>query len=187
MTSQQFFQTYAQYEPDIIKILTGKNIFDEDLLHDTMLALYEHSPHPAPDEFVTTFVSFYTNARDWQAQQASHFIPHDNVHLAALDIPDESVGEDAIDQHLDHTNRATYRERCRALLPKVIDYYFSHPQPGERNRRRACRILRLYLQGLSECQIARELKLSQPTIHQYFTRIIGHLKAIALVLYNRGA
>lgn len=119
MTSQQFFQTYAQYEPDIIKILTGKNIFDEDLLH--------------------------------------------------------------------HTNRATYRERCRALLPKVIDYYFSHPQPGERNRRRACRILRLYLQGLSECQIARELKLSQPTIHQYFTRIIGHLKAIALILYNRGA
>lgn len=85
------------------------------------------------------------------------------------------------------TNRAVYRERCRKLLPKVLDYYFSHPQPGERNHRRACRILRLYLQGLSECEISRKLNISQPTVHQYFERTVEHLKAIALILYNRGA
>ena len=45
----------------------------------------------------------------------------------------------------------------------------------------------LYRQGLSEPEISRELKISQPTVHQYLERIIERLKAIALILYNRGA
>ena len=187
MTAIQFSQTYLKYEADITAVLISKHIFDQDLLHDTYIARFNNSPHPAPKDFVTTFVSFYINARDWQDEQESHFIPYDNAQLAALDIPDDSVGEEALDNRIDQTNRATYRERCRELLPKVIDYYFSHPQPGERNRRRSCRILRLYLDGLSECEIARRLNISQQAVQQSFTRIVSRLKVVALILYSRGA
>ena len=45
----------------------------------------------------------------------------------------------------------------------------------------------LYRQGLSEPEISRELKISQPTVHQYLERIIERLKAISLLLQYRGA
>jgi len=187
MNTKEFETLYLAHEPDIIAILNSKRIYDDDLLHDTYIALFEHSPHPAPEDFVTTFVAFYTNTKSWQDQQESHLVHYDNAQLAALDISDESVGEEALDDHLDNNNRTTYREQSIERLHEIIDYYFAHPQPGERNRRRACRILRLYRQGLSECEISRELKISQPTVHQYLERIIERLKAIALILYNRGA
>ena len=186
MNETEFANTYLQYEENIKKVLNSKKIYDEDLLHDTYIALYDHKPHPAPEEFVNTFVSFYRNNRSWQDKQESNVVPYDNAQLAALEIPDDSVSEDALNERIDCTNRTTYREQCRTLLPKVLDYYFSHPQPGERNRRRSCSILRLYLDGKSECEIARELNVSQPTVHQYFTRAVAHLKAIALILQYRG-
>jgi RNA polymerase sigma factor (sigma-70 family) len=164
MTSQQFFQTYAQYEPDIIKILTGKNIFDEDLLHDTMLALYEYSPHPAPDEFVTTFVSFYRNARRWNDQHESHYEPCDNQQLLAYDRPDNSAHE------------LVSRERQLRRLDKLLDYYFTHPQPGRYDHERSCLILRLFLEGLSEREISDKLNISHQAVHQSLSRTIDRLR-----------
>ena len=187
MTSQQFGETYLQNKDDIIAILNSKNIFDEDLLHETYIALYEYSPHPAPDEFVTTFVSFYINARDWQDEHESRFVPFDSNRLAALEIEDDSVGEDALDDHLDNNKRTTYREQSIERLHEVLDYYYAHPQPGERKPKHARKILQLYLDGLSEREIARNLKMAQPTVHQYLERTIERLKAITLILYNRGA
>jgi len=188
MTSQQFGETYLRYEENIKKVLNSKKIFvDEDLLHDTYIALYEHSPHPAPCEFVNTFVEFYKRRYNWQKVQDSQLEHCDNAQLAALDIADDSVGEDALDERLDNKHRTTYREQSIERLHEIIDYYFAHPQPGERNRRRSCRILRLYRQGLSEREISRELKISQPSVHQYLERIIERMKAIALLLQYRGA
>lgn len=187
MTPEQFAQTYLRYEADIIAVLKSKRIFNEDLLHDIYIALCERTPHPEPCDFLKTFVSFYRNLMDWQNNRDSHFVPYDNAQLAALDIIDDSVGEDALDEHLDRSNRTSYREQCLERLPEVLDYYFAHPQPGERNHRRACRILRLYLRGLSECEISRQLSISQQAVQQSLTRTIERLKVVPLILYNRGA
>ena len=72
-----------------------------------------------------------------------------------------------------------YREQVGKRVDSLIRYYATHPQPGERNHRRACKILRLYRQGLTEVEISNKLKISQPTVHQHLERIIERLKAIA--------
>lgn len=187
MTEIEFSQTYLQYEANIKKILNSQRILDEDLLYDTYIALYEHSQRNKIRDFVNTFISFYRNARQWQDQQESDFVPYDNAQLAALDIIDDSVGEEALEGRIDGDNRTTYREQCLQRLPQVLDYYFSHTQPGERNHRRACRILRLYLQGLNECEISRKLNISQQAVQQTLKRTIRRLKVVPLILQYRGA
>ena len=165
MTSQQFGELYLQYEPNIKKILNSKRIFDEDLLHDTYIALYEHSLRAEIGDFVNTFVEFYGNLLNRQEQHESHYDCHDNAHLLNFDRPDDS--------------NLAYREQVGKRVDKLIRYYATHPQPGERNHRRSCKILRLHLQGLTECEISNKLKISQPTVHQYLMRAIERLKAIA--------
>ena len=186
MTSQQFGELYFRHEKNIRKVLNSKKILDEDLINDTYIALYEDSQHNEIGDFVNAYVEFYVRRYNWQKKQESQIVHYDHAQFAELEIFDESVGEEAQNKRLDN-DRITYREQCIERLHEVIDYYFAHPQPGERNRRRACRILRLYRQGLSEPEISRELKISQPTVHQYLERIIERLKAIAILLQYRGA
>lgn len=164
MTSQQFAQTYLQYEANIQKVLLSQRIFDEDLLHDTYIALFNHSPHPEPEDFVTTFVSFYRNARRWRDNKESHFEPCDDQQLLAYDRPDNSAAELAC------------RERRFRRLDKLLDYYFTHPQPGRYDHERSCRILRLFLEGLSEREISDKLKISHQAVHQSLSRTIDRLR-----------
>ena len=61
MDAQQFGKTFLACQTHILKALRRLHIFDEDLLHDTYIALYEHSQHAQIGDFVNTFVTFYRN------------------------------------------------------------------------------------------------------------------------------
>ena len=69
-------------------------------------------------------------------------------------------------------------EQVGRRVDRLLRYYATHPQPGERNHKRTLKILRLYCQGLTEQEISDKLKISQPTVHQYLARAIERLKAI---------
>ena len=162
MNAQQFAQTYLQHEPSITNVLHKQKIYNEDLLHDTYIALYEHSPHPGADDFVKTFMTFYKNLYDWQNKRESRYEPYDNAQLAALHIID--------------THDWQQRERALQRLDKLLNYYYTHPQPDEHHHKRACKILRLYIKGLSECEISHRLKISQSAVSQTLQRSIERLK-----------
>ena len=165
MTSQQFGATYLQYEADIIAILNSKRVFDEDLLHDTYIALFEHSQHPEPGDFVKTFVTFYTARCKRRDEHERHYECCDHTQLLNYDRPDKTD--------------LPYREQVGKRIDKLVRYFCEHPQPGVRNHRRACKILRLHLQGLNECEISHKLKISQSAVHQQLDSIIARLKLIA--------
>ena len=42
MTPEKFAQAYLKHEEYIKKVLRSLKIYDDDLLHDTYIALYEH-------------------------------------------------------------------------------------------------------------------------------------------------
>ncbi len=172
MKPNDFAQTYLQYQADIIRILKSRRIFDEDRLHDAYIALYDHKPHPKPSEFVTTFVSFYINLSGWQDKHESRCETYDNTQLAALHIIDETDWPQ--------------REQSLRRLDRVLNYYYTHPQPDEHHHRRACSILRLFLKGLSEREISHQLKISQQAVNQSLRRTIERLKVVTRILYNRG-
>ena len=152
-----------QYEANIVKVLRKQKIYDEDLLHDTYIALYEHSPHPDAEDFVKTFVTFYRNLHDWQNKRESHCETYDYNQLATLHIIDET----------------DWRKREQSLqrLEKLLNYYYTHPQQDEHHHKRACKILRLFLKGLSERKISRRLKISQQAVNQSIQRTIERLKS----------
>ena len=164
MNETEFANTYLQYEENIKKVLNSKKIYDEDLLHDTYIALYDHKPHPAPEEFVNTFVSFYRNNRSWQDNRESHYEPCDNQQLLAYDRPDYSAAELA------------NRERRYRRLDKLLNYYYTHPQPGRYDHERSCQVLRLFLDGLSERAISDKLKISHQAVHKILSNTIDRLK-----------
>ena len=165
MTSQQFGELYLRFEENIIKILNSKKIFNEDLFNDTYIALFEDSQHNEIGDFVNAYVEFYGNLLKRHEEHESHYECHDHTHMLNFDRPDDSDLE--------------YREQVGKRVDKLIRYYATHPLPGVRSHSRACKILRLYRQGLTEVEISNKLKISQPTVHQHLERIIERLKAIA--------
>ena len=162
MTSEQFGNTYLRYEPNITKVLRKQEIYDEDLMHDTYIALYEYSQQEEIRDFVDTFVEFYRNLCDWQNYRESHYEPYDYNQLVALHIIDES----------------DWRQREQSLrrLDKLLNYYYTHPHPDEHHHKRSSKILRLFLKGLSEREISRSVKISQSAVHQSLQRTIDRLK-----------
>lgn len=178
MTAKDFGDTYLRYQESIKKVLNSKKIYDEDLLHDTYIALYEHSQHAEIQDFVNAYVEFYKKRYNWRKKQESQIEHYDHAQFAELEIFDESVGEDALNERLDN-NRTTYREQCLARLPELLEYYLKHPHPDERNHERACKILQMHLEGCSFREIARKLKLDVATVHKYFSRTIEHIKSNA--------
>jgi len=177
MTSQQFGELYLRFEENIRKVLNSKKIFvDEDLLHDTYIALYEDSQHNEIGDFVNAYVEFYIRRYNWQKKQESQIVHYDHAQFAELEIFDESVGEEALNKRLDN-DRTTYREQCIKQLPQLLEYYYKHPHPDERNHKRACKILQLHLNGLSEREISRKLKISQQAVNQSIQRTTERLKS----------
>ena len=164
MTPEKFAQAYLKHEEYIKKVLRSLKIYDDDLLHDTYIALYEHSQHAEIVDFTNTFVAFYRARDKRQTEREAHYTCCDNTQLLNYDRPDESD--------------LAYREQVGRRVDRLLRYYATHPQPGERNHKRTCKILRLYCQGLTEQEISDKLKISQPTVHQYLARAIERLKAI---------
>lgn len=163
MTQQQFSTAFLRYEPNITKVLRSQNIYDQDLLHDTYIALYEHSPHAEITDFTSTFVAFYRARHKRRIEHDAHFLPCDNTTLIDhFDRPDES--------DLD------YREQIGQRVDDLLGWFDAHPLPGERNHERAVKILTLYRDGLSHVEIAKQLKIHESTVKKYFKRTILRLK-----------
>ena len=162
MTPEQFAQAYLENEANISNIL---HIYDMDLLHDTYIALYDHSQHAEILNFTNTFVSFYRARHKRRGTYESYYEPCDNAQILNYDRPDESDLE--------------YREQVGRRVDSLLRYYVSHPQPGKRNHKRACKILRLYCQGLTEDEISDKLKISQQAVNQSLARSIERLKVVA--------
>ena len=167
MSPSDFAQTYLRYEPDISCVLRSQRIYDDDRLHDTYIALYNHRPHPEPDDFVRAFIAFYHKQTGWQNSHDSCCEPYDNTQLAALHIIDETDWPQ--------------REQAFRRLDKLLKYYYTHPQPNEHNHKQACRILRLFLKGLSEREISYRLKISQQAVNQSLRRTIDRLKVVTSI------
>ena len=104
----------------------SKKIYDEDLLHDTYIALYEHSQEREIRDFVNTFVGVYINMAKRREERESHYDCYDHTQMLNFDRADES--------DLD------YREQVGRRVDRLLRKYIGHPQPGERNHKRACEI-----------------------------------------------
>lgn len=179
MTPEQFAQTYLANEANLRNILKSHRIYDEDLFQDTCLELCEYAQHNDIQNFPGIFIERYKKLRKRQGQRQLDIVPYDNAQLAALDIIDESQTEEKLDRNVDcyyEQGRDRYKERLHQLL----DDFLAHPQPGERNHRRACRVLRLYLDGKSEREISHRLHISHQAVHQSIVRIVARLKVATL-------
>ena len=166
MNSEQFGKTYLQYERNIEKVLREKKIYDEDLMHDTYIALYEYSQKGEIGDFVNAFVEFYKRLSKRRDEYNGHYEACDYATMV-----EKYDGWDEYDWE--------YRLQVGRRVDKILSYYASHPLPGERHHKRAVKILRLYCQGLNECEISDKLKISQPAVSQTLERAFLRLKLIA--------
>ena len=191
MTSQQFEKLYTANEEYLKKTMTKQDIYDEDVFQDTCLALCEHLQDIAVEDFRQAFLDKYDTLIKRRAQREIDCIHLSNVQLAALEIIDESQDVEILDRHIDYdleqfTAECTIRDD-KERLQQLLDDYYKHPQPDERNHKRACKILKLYLQGKSEREIANKLKISQQAVNQSIKRTVERLKVVTLCKYYRGA
>jgi DNA-directed RNA polymerase specialized sigma24 family protein len=192
MTSQQFEKLYTANETGLKKTLARQDIYDDDLFQDTCLALCEHLQDIAVEDFRQTFLDKYDTLVKRVGQREIECVHFSNVQLAALEIIDDSQDIEILDRHIDYdleqfTAECTCSDDDKERLQQLLDVYYKHPQPGERNHKRACKILKLYLEGKSEREIANCLRITHQTVHQYLTSAIARLKTAALCKYYRGA
>lgn len=162
MTSQQFGELYLLHEESIRKVLNSKKILDEDLINDTYIALYEDSQHNEIGDFVNAYVEFYGNLLKRQEEHESHYECHDHTHMLNFDRPDDSDLE--------------YREQVGKRVDKLLRDYNKHSHKGERNHKRACRILKLYLEGRNFREIAKIVKLDVSVVYRYLERALKRIK-----------
>ena len=192
MTPQQFEKLYTANEKYLKKTLTKQDIYDDDLFQDTSLALCEHLQDIAVEDFRQAFFDKYDSLVKRVGQREIECVHFSNVQLAALEIIDESQDVEILDRHIDYdleqfTAECTIRDDDKERLQQLLDDYYKHPQPDERNHKRACKILKLYLQGKSEREIANKLKISQQAVNQSIKRTVERLKVVTLCKYYRGA
>ena len=177
MTSQQFEKLYTANEEYFRKTLTKQKIYDDDLFHDTCLALCEHLQDIAVEDFRHAFLDKYDTLVKRVGQREIVCFHLSNVQLAALEI---------IDRDIDYDNAQRCAEN-KDRLRQLLNHYYRHPQPGERDHKQACKILKLYLAGKSEREIAQMLKISQQAVNQSIKRTKERLKVVTLCKYYRGA
>ena len=164
MDTEEFGKRYLQYEQDIEKVLRGLKIYDEDLMHDTYIALYEHSQEAEIGDFVDAFVAFYKARYKRRGEHESYYVTCDNQTMVEkYDRIDEDDWE--------------YREQLGDKIDKLMAYYRTHPSPGEHNHERSCEVLTLYRSGLSNVDIAKTLKIDESTVRRYIKRAILGLKS----------
>ena len=164
MTGQEFGEKYLQYEQDIKNVLESMEIYDEDLLHDTYIALYEYAEKKNRiRNFVNTFVDFYMKRYLRREEYESNYETYDDEQMYRMNIEDESDLE--------------YREEICKRVDRLIRQFSTHRQKGERSHERAVKVLRLYRQGLTEREISHKVKISQSAVHQSLERTVERIKA----------
>ena len=179
MNAKLFEKMYIENEEALREMLIKQVIYDEDIFQDTCLEICVYAQHNNILNFPGLFIERYKKLLKRQAQHQLDIVPYDNAQLAALDIPDETQNVENIDQNIDWFNEQR-REENKERLHKKLNYYYSHPQPGERDHQCACRILRMYLKGKTFREIARKMKLDVATVYKYFSRTVERLKANTL-------
>jgi len=192
MTAKELGKMYIANEEALRKILRSQDIYDEDVFQDTCLALCEHVQDIAAKDFRQAFLDKYDTLIKRVGQGEIECEHYDYAELAALEIIDESQDVEKIDEKID-LDAELFSAECicndddKERLHELLDYYYKHPQPGERDHKRACRILQLYLNGKSEREISRKLKISQQAVNQSIRRIVERLKVVASCKYIEGA
>ena len=162
MTPEQFAQAYLECEGRIKSVLLKEKIYDEDLLHDTYIALYDSEKEIRTEQFVTYFVAWYKQLYFRRALRDSHYVNYGVNAAEHHDCADESDLEQ--------------REQTAQRVDDIIDRYCAHSPHGAKNHERACKVLLLYRQGRTERQIAEELGLAKTTVHQYIEGIIRQIR-----------
>ena len=163
MKPEKFAERYLQNEQAIRKELRRLQIYDEDRLHDTYIALYDHSRHAEIADYVKTFVAFYRTLQRRTNDHAAHYIPCSPGEMVAhYDQADETDIE--------------YREEVAKRVDEIIEEYKNHPFQGERQHERAVRILELYRTGLTQEEIGQRLKMSRQAVNQLYERTIKNLR-----------
>ena len=125
-------------------------------------ALYEHSQEREIRDFVNTFVGVYINMAKRREERESHYDCYDHTQMLNFDRADES--------DLD------YREQVGRRVDRLLRKYIGHPQPGERNHKRACEILKLYLEGYSFRKIAKIVNLDVSVVYRYLKRAVKKIE-----------
>lgn len=163
MKQEQFSQIYLRNEQQIARRLQELQIYDEDRLHDTYIAMYEKAQAFGSRRFAETFVKYYRTLQRRANDQAEHYIPCSPSEMVEhYDRPDEDDPE--------------YREQVAQRVDELIEEYRHHPFPGERNHRRAVRILQLYRSGLTLQAIAERLNMRKQTVHDYLNNTVKNMR-----------
>ena len=163
MKQEQFSQIYLRNEQQITRRLQELQIYDEDRLHDTYIAMYEDAATIGSRRFVETFVKYYRTLQRRANDQAAHFIPCSPSEMVQqFDRPDESDTE--------------YREQVAQRVDELINEYRRHPFSGERNHQRAVRILQLYRSGLTPREIAKRIRVTQRTVELQLQSMLKKLR-----------
>ena len=163
MNTEEFGKRYLECAEDIANVLRGEKMFDEDLVHDTYIAVYEYSQEAEIGDMVNTFVTFYKNLWKRREKDAGYF-----------DVCDHQTMVEKYDR-IDEDDWA-YREKVGDRVDALMERLQAEPLPGERNHERAVVILRLYREGLSNVEIAKRLKIDESTVRGYKKRAIYGLK-----------
>lgn len=163
MKQEQFSQIYLRNEQQIARRLQELQIYDEDRLHDTYIAMYEKAPIIEIRRFAETFVKYYRTLQRRANDQVEHYIPCSPSEMVErYDRPDEDDTE--------------YREQVAQRVDELIEEYRHHPFPGERNHRRAVRIIQLYRSGLTPREIAKRIQVTQRTIELQLQSMLKKLR-----------
>ena len=114
------------------------------------------------EDLVNTFVGVYINMAKRREERESHYDCYDHTQMLNFDRADES--------DLD------YREQVGRRVDRLLRKYIGHPQPGERNHKRACEILKLYLEGYSFRKIAKIVNLDVSVVYRYLKRAVKKIE-----------
>ena len=158
MNETEFAKAYLQYEENIKKVLNSKKIYDEDLLHDTYIDLYEWTQDNTVDNFVNVFVEFFQKRYNWREKNESQLESYDNEHLAALEIIDESDW------------RA--RERRGQLADAILEYVDNVTFPNERKPELNRKVLHLWLGGMTYEEIGAEIGMDANSVLHVAQRML---------------
>ena len=164
MTSEQFANTYFHYQHNIEKILRKHNIFDEDLLHDTYIALYEHSQKAEIRHFVNSFVAFYRTRYMRREEKESYYESCDDTTMIEK--------YDRIDE--DDWKR---RERQEQSVDYIFEKYYTKPLPRAKDYERTAMVAQLYREGLTYREIANRMGVDVAAVYRRLKRSVSKIKS----------
>ena len=164
MNPTQFGQTYLRFEAHIAKALKKMDIYDEDLLHDTYIALYEHSQHADIRNFANTFIAFYRTRYKRRIEYEDNYETCDDATIIEK--------YDQIDE--DDWMR---RERLEQSVDYIFEKYYTKPLPHSHNYERTALIVQLYREGLTFREIADKVGVDVAAVHRRLKLSLAKIKS----------